>query len=482
MAYQINQKTVFRAGWGIVYSGTGDANGATQSGLTAPKAVSNPSFGSPPFTLANGIPASLVLPFPNFDPNQYPQAGYATTQAPPVWYDQNAGRPARQMQWSVGLQRQISRDLAIEASYVANRGVWWNAPGLIDVNGLTSDTLKAVGLDITSTADQNILKAQIGSVAAGRFQNKLPYAGFPLTATVAQALRPYPQFSTITSLWSPLGKTWYDSLQAKATKRTSYGLSATSTFSWQKQLAEGPASNVTIPGTGNGPTNDVYNRNQNKYLSAFDQPLILNLALNYTVPAFKRDGAGGKILSWVARDWSINTYLQYSSGLPILAPYAQNSLSAILPRHLNTTTAGGVTYANRVPGVPLFTQDLNCHCFDPNKAFVLNPAAWADPPAGQFGTAAAYYGDYRNARHPVENFGFGREFSYKERYRLSLRVEFTNIFNRASIPVPTSVNAAAKQTTNALTGSGTAGFGWINTQTVTATSPRQGDIVGRFTF
>ena len=134
--------------------------------------------------------------------------------------------------------------------------------------------------------------------------------------------------------------------------------------------------------------------------------MILNLALNYTVPTFKRDGTGGKILSWVARDWSINTYLQYSSGLPILAPYAQNSLSAILPRQLNTATAGGVTYANRVPGVPLFTQDLNCHCFDPNKTFVLNPAAWADPPAGQFGTAAAYYSDYRNARHPVGKLRF----------------------------------------------------------------------------
>jgi hypothetical protein len=89
---------------------------------------------------------------------------------------------------------------------------------------------------------------------------------------------------------------------------------------------------------------------------------------------------------------------------------------------------------------------------------------------------------HRNARHSVENFGFGREFPIKERYRLSLRVEFTNIFNRANIPVPTSVNAAAKQTVNTATGINSAGFGWINTQSVGATTPRQGDIVGRFTF
>ena len=38
---------------------------------------------------------------------------------------------------------------------------------------------------------------------------------------------------------------------------------------------------------------------------------------------------------------------------------------------------------DRVPGQPLFLQDPNCHCFDPSKTFVLNPAAWVNPPAGQ---------------------------------------------------------------------------------------------------
>ena len=56
--------------------------------------------------------------------------------------------------------------------------------------------------------------------------------------------------------------------------------------------------------------------------------------------------------------------------------------------------------------------------------------------------------------HPVR-----RDFVVKERYRLNLRAEFTNIFNRANIPNPTSVNALAKQTVNTTTGTGTAGFG-----------------------
>ena len=65
--------------------------------------------------------------------------------------------------------------------------------------------------------------------------------------------------------------------------------------------------------------------------------------------------------------------------MPILAPASTNNLSNMLFQS---------TFDDRVPGVPLFTQNLNCHCFDPNKTFVLNPAAWVNPPAGQFGTAA----------------------------------------------------------------------------------------------
>ena len=127
-------------------------------------------------------------------------------------------------------------------------------------------------------------------------------------------------------------------------------------------------------------------------------------------------------------------------------------------------------------------MDLNCHCYDPNKTFVLNPAAWSDPAAGTFGTAAGYYSDYRYQRKPVENLGMGREFRVKEHYVASIRVEFTNVFNRANTPNPTSTNAKATQTVSGATGLNTAGFGWINTASVGGTTPRQGTIVGRFQF
>jgi len=501
-AYQFAPKMVLRVGVGLVYAGTEDSNGATQGGLTALQAVLSPGNGDPVMTLRNGIPFTPP-PFPNFDPGQYPQPGFAGSQSPAVFYDANAGRPPRQFQWSIGIQREILQDLAVDISYVGNRGVWWYAPGLIDVNALTPERLASFGLDLNNSDDRTLLRSTLGSAtAANRGFNKPPFAGYPTNLSVAQSLRPFPQFGSISSLWAPLGKTWYDSLQIKATKRYSHGLSSSVNFTWSKNLSMGNASNPTVPGIGAAPVpyNDVFNRDQNKYISQFDQPFIFNFSVNYTTPALK----GNSILSWVTSDWTLGIFAQYGSGLPIPAPYAQNNLQTLLLR--NIPNGQTLSFANRVKGEPLFIQDLNCHCFDPNKEFVLNPKAWVDAPDGQFGTGAAYYSDYRYQRQPQENFAFGRDFKLNGdgRVRLNVRAEFTNIFNRSRLPSTTAsfitTNAKATRTfvdpsdptktlnvpadSNGHVDTKVAGgFGFVNTSSAPSTpASRQGQIVARISF
>jgi hypothetical protein len=475
LAYQATSKTVVRVGFGIVYSGTADSNGGTSGGFTASQPVNSPSFGDGVMGLRTGIPFAAP-PYPNFDLGQFPQPGYAASSGgtPSVFYDPNSGRPARQWQWSIGIQRELSQNFVVEAAYVANRGVWWNSPGLIDVNALTTDRLRSYGLDLNNAADRTLLTSRLDSSTASARGFRAPYVGYPLSATVAQSLRPFPQFTSITSLFSPLGKSWYDSLQVKATKRYSSGLSFTSAFTWSKNLTLGAPTNVVTGTTGGGPINDVFDRGSNKSLSAFDQPFIFNTALNYTLPTLRTK----KVISWALRDWTIGAFVVYASGLPILAPAAQNNLNTLLLRNVT----GALSYANRVPGQALFTQDLNCHCFDPSKEFVLNPNAWAEPAAGQFGTGAAYYSDYRAGRVPQENLAVGRTFRFGEGgMHFNIRAEFTNIFNRTIIPAATSTNARATQTTaNGIT---TAGFGRINTAAAPGVpTSRQGMIVGRFVF
>jgi len=478
-AYQVMPSTVLRGGAGIIYNGTDNDNKASNN-VTSTNPFNPTAFGQPAMTFSQGVPLTAAqIAWPNFSPGEYPSPG--TLSSPPLVVDPNAGRPARLYQWSFGIQHEITRDLVVEATYVGNRGIWWQAPTQVNYNALTPQVLAAYGLNINSPTDQQLLISPLNSaLAASRGFNKPPYAGFPVTATVAQALRPFPQFAAgggattavgaastagLTPLWAPLGDSWYDALQVKVSKRLSHGLDVSYVFTWQKTLDVGAESDS--PAGSTGQVNDVFNRPVNKYLSVYDQPFVSTLAINYTLPKLNTNRA----LSWAIRDWQIGVFEQDASGSPILSPVSTNNLGAMLFQS---------TFVNRIPGVPLFSADLNCHCFDPNKTFVLNPAAWVNPPAGQFGSAAAYYGDYRYQRRPSENLGLGRLFRIKERATINLRAEFTNIFNRTEVGNPTSTNILATQTRNP-TGQTTAGFGFINTSSVFA-QPRQGDLIIRIRF
>ncbi len=467
LAYQITPKTVFRGGFGIVYNGTENNNNSGAG--SSVNVVAAPTFGGNATTLAVGIPTSFNPPaWPNLNPGQYNAAvnGVISPIASPAnLIDPNAGRPPRMYQWSAGFQREIMRDLAVEVSYIGNRGIWWQAPGKVNYNALSLSALAADGININSPTDVALLSMPISSAAVVARGFKVPYAGFPTSSSLGQALRPFPQFTTINTLWAPLGDNWYDALQVKATKRLSHGLSFVSTFTWSKTLVSGGETGDPLT-AANGVINDVFNRPNNKTLSSTDQPFFFNISATYVTPAVHTN----KILSWVVRDWTYGAYLQYASGTPIQVPLANNNLSTALFQTTN---------ANRVPGVPLYTVDLNCHCYDPNKTFALNPAAWTDPPAGQFGTSAAYYSDYRTQRRPQENMNLGRTWRVKENMTFNLRFEVTDAFNRGHYNNPTSTNAKAPQTLQA-NGNAASGFGWLSP--ATAAAPRNGLVVGRFTF
>ncbi|MEO5924867.1 MAG: TonB-dependent receptor [Bryobacteraceae bacterium] len=469
LAYQIDQKTVVRAGFGLSYS-MSQGGGQGSAGANTPY-VGSPA--NPAFILSNGLPTATS--WPNLNANLFPFAPGSVPAAGPGVVDQNYGRPSRLWQGNISVQREIMRDFVIEAAYVANRGVWWRAASLVDYNALQPSILKSqYGLDWSSAADRAILTAQVGSATAARFQNKLPYAGFPTTQTVAQSLRPFPQFTGLAVTGAPLGNSWYDALQMKATKRMSHGLDLTWTYTYSKELMLGADNDL-----GGGVINDVFNRSTNKQLSSFSKPHSMVLAANYTLPKW----GFNRVVDQVVKDWTLGAVLQYSSGLPIQAPTS--------PGNNNGTSLLRATYATRVAGQPLYLQDLNCHCFDPARTVVLNQAAWADTPNGTFSPSAAFYNDYRFQRRPQELMSAGRIFRIKEGMTFLVRAEFSNIFNRTLATVAASTVATggfvnpstslgAAPTKDAL-GRYITGFGTTNL-TGTVSGERQGTLVARFQF
>jgi hypothetical protein len=477
IAYRITPKTVLRAGWGVVYGFTPDVNGSA--------ATSAVNGSQTPGSYTNILsPGALPQPsWPVYDPGLYPQPG--TVSSAPQALDRNAGRPPRQNQWSIGLQREISQNLVIEASYVGNRGVWWSSGigsgvNLGRLDQVSPAVFAALGLDPYHIPADNLLLSQpINSAAViSRVGNVSPYPGFPASQSLLNALRPYPQFSAISVFGvpapisvsnAPTGDTWYDSLQAKVNKRFSHGLQATGTFTWSKSLIS-TRENFWDP------------TSSSKTYQTTDQPFLFNANIVYTVPKFF---ANHNALSWVMRDWQFGAFLQYASGLPLTPP------SSVQPNNLTANNGGTTTnYQVRIPGVPLYLKNPNCGCINPYYDQVFNPAAWTNPAPGTFG-ANALYGDFRGPRRPQENFNFGRNFRFKEnRLNLQIRAEFVNIFNRTYLGNPsTTLNLG--NPLSRLGGILTGGFGVINEQVAIGAAPsttqlgalpRTGTLIARFTF
>lgn len=478
-AYQIDSKTVLRAGWGISYGQTAPNNfWSMRFGSYVP--FSAPAFGDPAMILEEGVPVKPV--WPNFDPGQYPINPAAPSNFM-TYIDPQAGRPPRLNMWSIGVQRQITTNLAVDVTYAGNRGVWWGAGIFQDPNRLTPQILAKNNIDIRKQEDRDLLNARLNSqTAISRGFGTPPYPAFSKNLTVGQALRPYPQFLGINTLWAPVGNTWYDSLQIKLTKRYSHGLDLMAVYSYQKEYNIGAETEDPNFFSVRPAVNNNLDRAANKFISAYSQPHRLVIATNYRVPAVKMN----RFLSYALRDWTVGAMLTYASGLPIRVPYGYNEIGTLLKLsapfdfHITLNRIGTGTFANRVPGQPLFLKDLNCNsCFDPNKDFVLNPNAWTNPPAGEFGKTPAYLDDYRARRSPSENLSFGRVFRIAEKADLNVRIEFANAFNRTRIPNPSSDNAGATQVRDA-SGRPTTGFGYINV--ASGTQGRTGQIVARLQF
>ena len=169
-AYQIDSKTVLRGGGGIQYDVAEAPNGVLYSaadyytinpngyGVSPMQNTANPAQnglqGGNPYAVGNPY-GNIPVVWPNLNQNKYPflNNGIATpTQgnAPFVFFDPN-NRPGRIFTWSIGVQREVMRNLVVEASYVGNRGAYFPAPNLDQIasNSLTPALLQSqFGLEL----------------------------------------------------------------------------------------------------------------------------------------------------------------------------------------------------------------------------------------------------------------------------------------------------------------------------------------------
>ncbi len=470
-AYQLNSKTVLRAGWGISYSASDQWNYLSNNyltnglGYTTISPGNNPQYGYAYSQLQNGIVyAPSALHVLNLNPGiNSPVGALGSPSASAITYDPSGARPTRVNQWNVTLQRKLSSNMSIEAAYVANRGVWEQQGGLVNPNAVTPAILKAHNIDLTNANTRTLMTSQICSTAAVAAGFTLPYAGFPCTATVAQSLRPFPEYSvSLAPQFANQGDSMYDSLQVRFVKRLSHGIDLTSNYTFSKTENIGGYINA-----------DPSNRTIQKGLDSNDFPQILVTAITYRTPK----ATSNKFIRAATGNWTMSSALRYASGSLIAAP------QSVASKYSTYTFASG-TPMIRVPGVPLYLTNIDCRCIDPNNINqrVLNPAAWVDVGPGAISPGSGYYNDYRGPHQVSENMNIGRTFQFREKMTLNVRAEFFNVFNRVTLGNPSSSNPLQTTTVNNATGA-ISGFGYYSIgSTSTAGSPRVGLVVARFQF
>jgi hypothetical protein len=479
LAYQMKGKTVLRAGFGIVYAPTNYAQGTVVSAVDS----GTPGYGEYTFQLQDGIPSSIHPVWPIFTADAGTLPG--TVGAGPAVLGPSAGRPPRQYQWSVGIQRAVTRNLVVEGSYVGNRVIWLStgASGLSTLNKLSVPLLNRMGFQVGNAADSLLERTTFANLTAAQKSTMasrglgIPYTGFPTTQTVRQGILPFPQYTSLTPV-AALGNSWFDAVQVVVTQRLWRGLTVNANYMFSKNLA-----------LLNSP--DPFNRSLGKDLATLDLPHQFRLSATYTVPE-QRSGIFGKnkIVSYIVSGWQTGWYLQYQSA-PILTQPASPTTNPI-----SQWLGYGPGPAQLVPGQQLYSTnwtdysgtvhttpiDLNCHCFDPRTNVVLNPNAWSAIPDAQFGANQSSLRYFRGIRQPSEDANFGRNFRITERTSLQIRAEWTNVFNRLLLPQPNT--AASYLTAPTKPGSTyTGGFGTIvPTANNGIASMRSGQLVARITF
>ena len=518
-AYQIDTKTVIRGGAGIQYDVAEAPNGVLYSaadyyqinpngyGISPLQNTSNPASnglqGGNAYAAGNPF-GNIPVVWPNLNQDKYPifNNGIGAPSTPAIFFDPH-NRPGRIFTWSIGIQREVMRDLVVEVAYVGNRGAYFPAPNQDQIaqNTVTPASLKSQwGIDMNNPTDRALLTTPISSAAVqarfpqfalvplnGTLTVPSVYKGFPASQNLIQALRGVPQWGALGPwIGPPMGKTWYDSMQVKVTKRYSHGLQASGNFTWAKADVIGSASDSTYFLGNQAVTGDIYNFNNNKQLNQYVRPLATTITFSYVTPKFSATGFAMKALSQTVRDWQIAAVLRYQSGALLGDPTSLNLLTSQLARGTTAFGTGGQNFQN-YNGQPYFSiSDPNCRCFNPQSAQVLNPAAWTDAPGGTWGGSAPFLG-YRWQRQPAESMSFARNFKLGKENKMNLQVrgEFQNIFNRTFLAAPSLANPALPIGITNYAGSAINSSGFGSIVTVGAgqgAQPRSGQLIARFSF
>jgi len=408
---RLNDRTVVSTGFAVVF--------IEQAGITTP--FTTPAF---PFlqtvsqrTLDNLTPAFTLAREPGIAP--IPLTANAGLGQGVFGVTRDLGSGYVQ-QWNLSLQRELTPNTSVEVAYVGSKITHVGIPDT-NLNQLSADQLA------------------LGAALQARVPN--PYFGIiprpsslgDATITVAQLLKPFPQYTTVSLYRNNVGTTFYQGVTARLEQRLSHGLSYL--VSYTRSVLKDDASSVfdasvlTAP-IANFQAADSFDRTLERDYSTGDIPHVLV--------------ASGV---WTFRHWTLSGILTLQSGVPVAVTQTTN---------FNAFAGFGIQRPNLVGDAELPADQRT-----PDHWF--NTSAFAIAPIFTLGSASR--NPIRGPAYRNLDLALGRRIALGAGTSLELRAELFNALNTPPFNAPNAVAGAAN-------------FGTVTS----AGDPRVGQIAVKFLF
>jgi len=451
-----NQKTVIRAGVGLLYefvpssaflnsggnavglgkvpsgaaicvnancvAGTGNIAAATFTPPTAGVSAgwkSSPSDGAlgtiPIFnanTVACGdgtkIPAGTYPSSSPFFSLNNSAPGQCSTAA----YDRNLRVPYVET-WNMDIQHSFTNNLSLDIAYLGNHGV--KILGTRDINapavgsGYSAVGLASCALDPTTCGGPDLPEV-------GPFSAKFPYISY------------------IDSL-SNQDRSHYNALQMSLTQRTTHGLSFTASYTYSHGLDDVSQNfGSSIPLNNSFPDRNYGN-------SDYDLRHRFTLEVTYALPGIKSPGQ-------ILQGWRINSIVSIQPGTPWSAQDTANDFSGT--NEVNNPNAWGEAwnfhgdrnaFTATPAGIPFYGGVSNADCVAQtgglgslsyaslfnNGCYAVGTSVLTPPAYGTYGTNGKNL--FHNPNFRAWDFSVNKTFKIKERFTAEFRAELFNVLN-----------------------------------------------------
>lgn len=295
--YQLDSNTVVSGGYGIFYPQftlyTNNTVNQAQLPLTQLGYSNSTSMnvlapsGLPQDTLANPFPNGQIAPVGS-------SLGLSTLLGQSLTVDDVTNRRPRIQQFRVGFERQFASNYVFNLAYVGSRTdlmpVTQNVDPIPEAYA-TNPALSPGGIFPQVT---NPFK---GVITVGALSGA--------TVSRPQLLLPFPQFTGVNISNRPMGKLWYNALQAGVTKSTSYGLTFLANYAWSKTMTR----NAFL---------DPYDPLVNS-ISPVDRPQIFVMGGVWELPVGRGRHFGSTIsrpLDYLIGGWNLSWLTTFQTGFP----------------------------------------------------------------------------------------------------------------------------------------------------------------------